>query len=424
MSRQHAEFILPQPEAPWWRALARALRRGALARRRNWAGAARKKQWNAALNWREFWHGRTRLASFPRLVQVGTNWTCNLQCSFCRLPRPWTQAEIRRRSRDQLQLSERVLETVRRLLPYAETMTLTPLGEPLMWPGLKDFLDYYQRLGSGNLALTSNGMLLGEGMAERLVRARLHDLYLSIDSNDPEVYASMRVGGDLRKVEAGVRRVREWKDKLASPWPLMTINATFMARNIGQLPAMVDWARGLGAAALSVQLMEIENPEQEREFLGLHPERARAAVAQALARGLELGFPVLPHPAILNLIEALGTRAAPIGPEYAAASPILPEGLRHGAQAGPEGERVVNDPGAGNGKTLIEKCAFPWHNLLIDTDGDARPCCWADVSWGNLNELPFEEIWNGPTARAMRAAFIRNAIPPSCRKKHCRVDLS
>jgi radical SAM protein with 4Fe4S-binding SPASM domain len=71
----------------------------------------------------------------------------------------------------------------------------------------------------------------------------------------------------------------------------------------------------------------------------------------------------------------------------------------------------------------VERCALPWHNLLIDTDGEVRPCCWAGVSWGNLNRAALGDIWNGPQARGMRQAFLRNIVPRSCRKKHCRVDL-
>ena len=68
-----------------------------------------------------------------------------------------------------------------------------------------------------------------------------------------------------------------WKEKLRSPWPRITINATFLSRNLGQMASMVEWARGLGAEALSVQLLDIENRELEAEFLGRHPAAARQA---------------------------------------------------------------------------------------------------------------------------------------------------
>jgi MoaA/NifB/PqqE/SkfB family radical SAM enzyme len=75
------------------------------------------------------------------------------------------------------------------------------------------------------------------------------------------------------------------------------------------------------------------------------------------------------------------------------------------------------------GKTLVEKCSYPWYFLLIDTDGDVRPCCWAATSWLNLNDLDFDEVWNGEAAQTMRRRFLNNDIPVSCMKKHCRVDL-
>jgi MoaA/NifB/PqqE/SkfB family radical SAM enzyme len=167
-------------------------------------------------------------------------------------------------------------------------------------------------------------MLLGDAMAERLVRGELSALYLSVDSNDPDVYASMRVGGELRQVEEGLRRVRAWKERLGVPWPVVTINATFMERNIGQLPSMVGWARELGCAALSVQLMEMENPELEPEFLGHHPERAAAALEAALARGREVGLTIRPHAALLGLIHAAARGRDVAGLDYLAASQVIP----------------------------------------------------------------------------------------------------
>lgn len=432
-------FVNPDPNAPLWRRQARWLRRRLIRQRMIWAPTSRRKEWNSALNWREFWHGQTRLDSFPRVIQVGTNWTCNLRCAFCRLTMPWTREEMHKRPSRELQLSEHVVETIKRLLPYAEMMTLTPLGEPLLWGGLKDLLEYHARLGSHNLALTSNGMLLDDAMAERLVRGQLSRLFLSIDSNDPGVYASMRVGGNLRAVEAGIQRVNLWKKRLNVPWPALTLNATFMARNIGQLPSMVAWAKLLGFEEISVQLMEMENPELEPEFLGHHPDLAREGLERALERGREIGFRVVPHPALLSLIAAAGAGRNVADHQYQATSPIMPEAVRQAALAGAHDD-ATPDPARSDemladplvqcaippkvpGKVLVEKCAFPWYNLLIDTDGDVRPCCWADVSWGNLNKLSFEEIWNSSKAQAMRRLFLRNVTPRSCRKKHCRVDL-
>ena len=485
MNDPFTPFTLPRPDAPNWRHAARSARRALIRHRRDKAAGEERKRWNSQLNWREFWHGRTELESFPRVVQVGTNWTCNLKCSFCRLTMPWTQDQLKQLPGRQLQISDKVEAIVEKLLPYAEMMTLTPLGEPLMWRGLKDFLEIHQKLGSRNLALTTNGMLLKDATAEMLVRGELSQMYLSCDSNDPTVYAGMRVGGDLKIVEEGMRRVVAWKKKLGVPWPYLTLNSTFMLRNIPQLPSMVAWAQELGFDQISVQLMEIENPEHEPEFLGYHPQLARRFVTEALEIGRKIGMTVRPHLAMRNLISAALEGHVVQEHGYTASAPNMPEEfklLRYeeaarvgaaqaaAAQAREEGgcatcacsagesKSVSAAIGAGHGgsgsygnvegslpdevpaeftagsenletildmrgKTLVEKCHYPWYNLLIDTDGDARPCCWADLSFGNLNQLDFNEIWNGEKAKKMREDFLANHIPDSCRGKHCRVDL-
>jgi MoaA/NifB/PqqE/SkfB family radical SAM enzyme len=444
-----APFVKPQPDTSWLRQQARALRRGYARQRRDRTAGLERKRWNVELNWREFWHGRTRLESTPRLIQVGTNWTCNLKCNFCRLTMEWTQAELRKLPPPQREISEPVYRVVRELLAGAELMVLTPLGEPFLWSRLDDLLDHHAALGTHNLALTTNGMLLNDRNCERVVRGELAHMFVSIDSNDPEIYAAMRVGGDLRQIEEGLLRLAEWKRKAGIAYPRLTCNATFLRRNIGQLPSMVDWSKALGFDELSVQLMEIENPELEEEFLGYCPELVHDAVLAALARGREIGMAVRPHLAIRNLVTAARAGRDVRRHEFAASAPNMPAdrkqtptpsgtgaygGLADAIDAGDGCAACESTAGAAgdaglesaldmSGKSLVEKCHYPWYNLLIDTDGDARPCCWADVSWGNLNRLEFEQIWNGPRAVGMRQAFLANQVPRSCRKKHCRVDL-
>lgn len=421
MNETHTTLTLPQPDVSWLRGRARALRRAYLLRRMRSAAPAEVKRWNTALNWREFWHGRTRLDSRPRQVQVGTNWTCNLKCSFCRLSQPWTRESLQKLAGEELRISARVEAAVERLLPYCEMLTLTPLGEPLLWPGLAHLLEVHAKIGSRNLAMTSNGMLLDDRNCERLVRGQVAEFFVSIDSNAPEVYKTMRVGGDLRQVEAGLRRLVAWKEKLRSELPRLHCNATFLERNIRQAPSMVAWAAALGFSDLSVQLMEIENPEQESEFLGHHVELARRMVGEALENGRKLNFEVKPHLALTNLIAASEAGRDVARHEFKAASPIMPEEVKHAD--GPSSAAVADAGPRPDARPLVEKCFDPWFNVLIDTDGDVRPCCWTGVSWGNLNKLEFDEVWNGPAAVGMRRAFLQNLIPAGCRDKHCRVDL-
>lgn len=421
MNESNTTLILPEPDVSWLRGQARRLRRAYLLKKMRSAAPGVVKRWNTELNWREFWHGCVRLDSMPRQVQVGTNWTCNLKCSFCRLTMPWTRESMQKLTGEELQISPRVEGAIEILLPYCEMLTLTPLGEPLLWSGLGNLLDLHAKIGSKNLAMTTNGMLLGDRNCERLVRGEVAELFVSIDTNDPDVYKTMRVGGDLREVEAGLRRLGAWKEKLGSILPRLHCNATFMERNIRQLPSMVAWAGEFGFSDLSVQLMEIENPGQESEFLGHHVELARRMVDEALENGRKLKFDVKPHLALANLISASAAGRNVARHDFKAASPIMPESVKRAdGHSDSASEKVIEER---DEKLLVEKCMDPWFNVLIDTDGDVRPCCWTGMSWGNLNRLEFDQVWNGPVAVGMRRAFLQDIIPIGCRKKHCRVDL-
>lgn len=448
MNDPFAPFTKPTPQASWLRTQARTLRRASIRRRRDGASGEDVKLWNGRLNWREFWHGRTALESFPRTVQVGTNWTCNLKCSFCRLTMPWTQDELKKLPGRALQISDHVEAVIERLLPHAEMMTLTPLGEPLMWRGFKDFLEIHRRLGCRNLAFTTNAQLMRDEMAERIVRSEVSQIFISCDSNDPEIYAGMRVGGDLKSLEEGAGRLVAWKKKLGVPWPEITLCATFMRRNIPQLPSMVRWAQALGVDELNIQLMEIENPAHESEFLGRHPDLTRRMVTEALTVGREIGFRVRPHLAVRNLISASAEGHDVVSHEFGGAAPNMPDKYKQDIEAinagtetygNLEGEAPaeLQSPESGSagelagldsmldmrGKTLVEKCHYPWYNMMIDTDGDVRACCWVGSSWGNLDHEDFDAVWNGARAVGMRKSFLADNIPEGCLKKHCRVDL-
>ncbi len=363
---------------------------------------------NSRLNWREYWHKRVELNSRPRLMQIGTNWTCNLKCNFCRLTLESTQKELKAKPPRELEISDRVFDTVMELMPYPETITLTPLGEPLLYSKFGRVLERHGQLGSHNLAMTSNANLITDERAEMLVDGGMNHIFVSVDSDDPDVYASMRVRGELHKVENALQSINKWKRKLGKPRPTMTLASTFMERNVRQMPSLVDFAVRHGFEVYSVQLMEMENPELEDEFLGNHIELAREMVIETMKRAE--GKPVRVH---INIaLRNLMTKGL-----------SLPE--RRQFDQATDGR--TDDPMATvstKGQTLMEKCHYPWYFALIDTDGDCRPCCWTGISFGNLNKLSFDEVWNGEGAVGMRRDFLNNHIPKACQNKHCRVDLN
>ncbi|OPZ15158.1 MAG: Cyclic pyranopterin monophosphate synthase 1 [candidate division BRC1 bacterium ADurb.BinA364] len=375
---------------PWIRETGRWAKRGWL--RANRFFAADKALANARLNQREIWHGRARLASFPREIQVGTNWTCNLRCFFCR--RETTDRErLAALKPDQREIPEGVLERLLAILPYAEVFTLTPLGEPLLYSGLDRLLERCASAASGNLHLTTNGNAISEERARSLVEAGTRRIYVSIDSADPVRYAEMRAGGSLDKVAEGLERLRAWKARLNRQWPEIVFASTFMRRNIGDLEGLLEFARRHEVKWIAAQLMELDDLALAGEALDRDVPAAAFALRQARETAERLGIELTIHPALARLIAAHGAAQ----PSPAASPP--PSCL-----------------------SLMEKCLYPWTFLVVDTDGEARPCCWVSLRYGNLAQQPFGEVWNSAAAQELRREFIADRIPDCCRGKHCRVD--
>lgn len=78
-------------------------------------------------------------------------------------------------------------------------------GEPLVRKGLVPFLGQLKAdFPCMKLALTTNASLLGQHVGE-LARVGLHSLNISLDTLDPDKFASITRGGSLDEVIAGIR---------------------------------------------------------------------------------------------------------------------------------------------------------------------------------------------------------------------------
>lgn len=82
-------------------------------------------------------------------------------------------------------------------------------GEPLVRPGVLDFLSRVRSIpGLKRLVLTTNGLLLDE-MASGLKSAGVESLNISLDSLKPEIFAGITGGGDVNRVLRGIRKAGE-----------------------------------------------------------------------------------------------------------------------------------------------------------------------------------------------------------------------
>lgn len=171
-------------------------------------------------------------------------------------------------------------ELIRSEVPYVMLCG----GEPLLVP---HFFELAELLGNAGIQLKieTNGHRMDRAAAERLARLPVRSVQISLDADDPDIYARQRAGGSLEKAHAACRAVREAD---------LPLEVTFAPTriNIHEVEAVIQRARALGAFRFNTgKLMHIgtaarlwnrlePDAEQYRQFLEvLHRNRRDPAGA-------------------------------------------------------------------------------------------------------------------------------------------------
>ena len=129
---------------------------------------------------------------------------CNLRCSYC-MP---ADGVVKLAHEDILRFEELERIAVQAVGLGIEKIRITG-GEPLVRRGVVEFAAKLAAIsGLKEIVLTTNGLLLRE-MAGGLRRAGVQRLNVSLDSLNPETYATITRGGELKKALDGIAAAEE-----------------------------------------------------------------------------------------------------------------------------------------------------------------------------------------------------------------------
>jgi radical SAM protein with 4Fe4S-binding SPASM domain len=160
------------------------------------------RAWNRAhLLW-GYLRGKQRLNALPVEYIVETTAKCNLYCPMC--PR-----ETHKQPKEDMTdaIFERLVQESGR---SAEHMMLIGLGEPFLDKKIFDRIEYCDRHKVSTL-LSTNGTLLDEATADRLLRTPLEHITLSFDGSTKESFEYYRLGARFEKVRDNFVRFARMK---------------------------------------------------------------------------------------------------------------------------------------------------------------------------------------------------------------------
>jgi AdoMet-dependent heme synthase len=316
---------------------------------------------------------------------------CNLECAHC-----YMSAHAGADTRGELSTDEcrRVIDEIARVNP--NVFLILTGGEPLLRRDIFDVAAYATGKGFTTV-LGTNGVLLREREARLMRQHGVLGASISLDSTDRVKHdAFRRLPGSW---DGAVRATKV----LTSAGLDFSLHMSVTDWNVGDVPAMIDLAKELGAKVLNFfflvrtgrgrDLTDIDAAAYERILTYL-----------ASAQGAGSGPPSFVRQ-MLGMVPGAG-RPAPAFEDPWSTPVGKADGLLVRAKCAPHFRRILYEMNPAS--PLLRNyahgsCPAGKYYCRITPEGDVTPCPYMPVSVGNLRTTAFDELWRtAPAFAALR----------------------
>ncbi|MBU4501895.1 MAG: radical SAM protein [Nanoarchaeota archaeon] len=307
---------------------------------------------------------KSKISFHPFSLDIEPTVRCNLNCKYCQVP-GWERGK---KVRDLSLIDfKRIVDQFPNLL----IIKLQGMGEPLLNKDLWGMIDY---ASSKKIIVrtNSNGTLIDESMARRIINSKLTAISISLDGATKETYDKIRRGAKFEKVIGNIKTLI----KLRGTSRLPRINVWMVAttENYSEIPEMIELCADLGVDKLTVQTKlgfwgkEDMKEKLEDFLLDINSDELKRIKEESTELAKKLNFN-------LNFYYS-------------------------------------------NWYGTDSKCPWPWESCYITTDGYVVPCCIIAnpevINFGNILDKPFKEIWNSKKYVEFRDKIKDNEIPSYC----------
>jgi len=301
----------------------------------------------------------------PFMVSYSITTKCNLKCKHC------YSESVEQAAPDELS-TEEALHLVDDLSRWGIGLLIIDGGEPLCREDLLDIVRYASSKGI-RTTIGSNGTLIDEAMARKMVDAGVMAVAISVDGVDAVTHDSFRgVDGAFEQTLRGIEACRN------SGLPFQ-LNMVIRKDNLSQLEDMLRLAVDLGANAAEVfDLVAAGRAKNECKELVLSLEERKVAM-ERLAEAQE-DYPIV-----------IRVPGCPIYPLIIQEKNIKPKHF--------PAEMLRRIPYYGRG------CAagMPMGYVMVLSNGEENPCMLLQVNLGNIREQSIMSIWkSSPTLTKLR----------------------
>lgn len=165
----------------------------------------------------QYYKRSTTLPYPPVRIWIELSSFCNFQCLMC----PNNLLKEEEKGFMDFNLYKKILDEAKNFVFEA---SLAHRGESLLHPRLLEMIAYAREKGVFT-RLHTNGSLLSEEMAHRIIRTGLDRLSFSFDGYDKETYEKIRQGGDFDKTVENIIHFLEIKKRAQAKKPETVVEA-------------------------------------------------------------------------------------------------------------------------------------------------------------------------------------------------------
>jgi MoaA/NifB/PqqE/SkfB family radical SAM enzyme len=269
---------------------------------------------------------------FPATANLSVTWKCQCKCVHC------SAESFVNKPADLLSVDE-LKTVVDGAIDLGANLIIYTGGEPLLRPEIYELIQYVPKDKAMAMIFTNGLELAKDGVAEKLAKAGLSTLNISIDHLDAKKHDEWRgIKGLYEKAFEGARRARA-----AGILTGVSTYATRESLNDGSVEKLINKAIDEGFQEVTIFDCIPSGKFLKRTEMMLTDEDKKKVIA--LAR------------------------------KYIANSPV-----------GIAAQALINSPiGAG--------CFGSYSEFYMTARGDINPCDFNPISFGNVRELPVQLIW-------------------------------
>lgn len=301
------------------------------------------------------------------LWQIESSLACNLKCIMC----PWPQ--FRTDVDNKGQMAQETWEALDPYLNDVKSIDFTGGGEPLSQKNLIAWMNQAKIAGC-KVGFLSNGVLLSEEKAEKLVDLGADWLAFSLDGATRETYEKIRQGSDFDKV---CRNIKYLAGLRKEPKPLVMINFVIMNVNSHEIEEIIKLAGALGINQVNFKQCDVIREDNGMGF-GLFASKENKEIKQ-----LKKTITKAKRLAKKQNITVTSFSFTPEEQPVCGQDPQTSLFIRYDGSVAP----CIN-------------LAFGGKTLFLGKDAEMPT-----VHYGNINETDLMELWAGKTCLAYRERF-------------------